>query len=263
MDILTVPGAGAKSSLSARAGGTSGPCFQTPRSLWWEIPCQTELWICQQQIKRKKFNPCQMWAVRKTQRRTEERCDVLEPWMWPRFPHSHLLPQLRQTGCHPSTFSLFPSSYVIESVWLKLNNTQAAVAVMKQSNCTSVLSPSLVPLSLLLVHFSLVWAQGSWSRAMLSQQQRDADGRAVQSGINALCRAFHTWGREGKEHQSKRGRSLADNEKPCSVSCTGKLEGVRKKNEWGQTRRRGKNLKEKTKAQSACKIFWLKKKKRF
>lgn len=56
---------------------------------------------------------------------------------------------------------------------------------------------------------------------MLSQQQRDADGRATQSGINAHCRALHTRGREEKHHQSKRGRSLADNEKPCYVSSTG------------------------------------------
>lgn len=100
------------------------------------------------------------------------------------------------TNWMPSLLFLsFPSSYVIESVWLKLNNTQAAVVVMKQSNCTSFLSPSL---SLLLIHFSVVSAQGSWSRAMLSQQQRDADGRAAQSGINTHCRALRTWGREGK-----------------------------------------------------------------
>lgn len=59
VDILTIPGAGAKSSLSVLAGGTSGRCFQTPQSLWWETPCLTELQIYQQQIK-KKFNPCQM-----------------------------------------------------------------------------------------------------------------------------------------------------------------------------------------------------------
>lgn len=98
-------------------------------------------------------------------------------------------------------FLSFPSSYVIESVWLKLNNIQAAVVVMKQSNCTSFLSPSL---SLLLIHFSVVSAQGSWSRAMLSQQQRDADGRAAQSGINVHCRALRTWGREGKKSTSQR-----------------------------------------------------------
>lgn len=60
---------------------------------------------------------------------------------------------------------------------------------------------------------------------MLSQQQRDADGRAAQSGINAHCRALHTRGREEKHHQSKRGRSLADNEKPCPVFVRWKARG--------------------------------------
>lgn len=94
-------------------------------------------------------------------------------------------------------FLSFPSSYVIESVWLKLNNTQAAVVVMKQSNCTSFLSPSL---SLLLIHFSVVSAQGSWSRAMLSQQQRDADGRAGQRNPGLTFTA------EPSAHEGGRGK---------------------------------------------------------
>lgn len=104
-------------------------------------------------------------------------------------------------------------------------------------------SLSSLSLSLSFVHFSPVWAQGSWSRAMLSQQRRDADGRAAQSGINVHCRALHTRGREEKHHQSKRGRSLADNEKPCSVSSTEKPEGVMEENQWEWRRT---DLKEKT-----------------
>ena len=75
---------------------------------------------------------------------------------------------------------------------------------------------------------------------MLSQQQRDADGRAAQSGINAHCRALHTRGREEKHHQSKRGRSLADNEKPCSVFVRWKTRG----SEGGKKNKKGNGAEE-------------------
>lgn len=77
---------------------------------------------------------------------------------------------------------------------------------------------------------------------MLSQQQRDADGRAVQSGINAHSRALLISGREEKQLESKRGRSQTNNENPCPVSPRGKPQGVKEENEWGYEGMKGQDL---------------------
>lgn len=157
--------------------------------------------------------------MRRTRRRAERCCDVVELATWPRLLHSQLV---RRAGPHPSLCSV-----VDVREWLKVRNTQH-----KQLNSTTMslslpLCLSLPPLSLA-VHFSPVWAQGSWSLAMLSQQRRDADGRAAQSRINVHCWALCTWGREEKHQQWKRGRSLPDNEWQCSVLSAGEMEDIRR-----------------------------------
>lgn len=123
--------------------------------------------------------------------------------------------------------------------WQKLSSTQHRQLWQSSDSPTVPLSfppftlPLVISFSLSVVHFSPVWAQGSWSHAMLSQQRRDADGRAAQSGIIVHCRALHTRGREEKHQQSKRGRSLAGNDKTCTVSSSGKSDGVSKETQGG------------------------------
>lgn len=122
-----------------------------------------------------------------------------------RFPRSS------STRSPPAQHHLPPSPLSSRSfvcVTLKLNNTVTAARAARLHLFSSSASPSTTHSHLLLlllllllhspslslspVHFSPVRAQGSWSRAMLSQQQRDADGRAAQSGINAHWRALHS-----------------------------------------------------------------------
>lgn len=173
-------------------------------------------WMCQQQTPPQKKNNPKLYSCEQREGvEPRDACVLVELTRWPRLLHS----QVRRAGSHLSC-----SSVVDVREWLKLRNTPH-----KQLNSGTMslsLALSLFPPLSLAVHFSPVWAQGSWSLAMLSQQRRDADGRAAQSRINVHCWALCTWGREEKHQQWKRGRSLADNEWQCSVPPAGETEEI-------------------------------------